>query len=285
MRTHMPLVAGAILGASAAVIITTLTLVKKNKKIFATGTMLHLLGAALAGAALGTSGYLLDRGAVAPDVLFVLLEIGVVALGAVHVVLLYPLNRWSRRERFLPEFGFTLLLALLGAVFFGLTYHWLGVAPFALLFGSAFCLFPLAFLVVKALDSWLAIPGKAYRHLALSPDKPPPVIRQTDQYLDLVFHIPIHSQTPEVAEFDIRSPLDSSLSDLFHYLIYRHNEQEKLDPRIPGIEIAEDNRRDKLYGWLFFTQKYNGREYIDPWQEVRTVLGNTTHIFVERVKP
>lgn len=286
MRTHsLPLVAGAILGAGAAVIIAVLTLVKKNKKIFVAGTVWYLLGTALLGAALGASGSLLDRGAVAPDTLYVVLEMSVIGLGAVHFVLLYRVNPWSRREGFLPEFAFTVLLALLGAACFGLTYYGLGVAGFAVLFGSAFCLFPLPFLVVKACDYWLAIPGRSYRPWLLPVDKQPPVIGYTSDYLDLIFHIPIRQGSPDVAEFDIRSPLDSNVGDLFHYLLYRHNEQEKLDPRIPGIQIAEDNRRDKLYGWLFFTRTHNRRQYIDPRQEVKSVLRNTTNIFVERVKP
>jgi hypothetical protein len=267
------------------VIIAVLTLVKKNKKIFVAGTVFYLLGTALLGAALGASGYLLDGAAVAPDTLYVLLEGGLVGLGGLHLALLYRVNPWSRRDSFLPEFAFTLLLALVGAAAFVLTGHWLGAARFAGLFGSVFCLFPLAFLVVKACDYWLAIPGKSYRPWHLPLEKQPPVIGPTREYLDLVFHIPVSQGSPDVAEFDIRSPLDSNVGDLFHYLLYRHNEQEKLDPRIPAIEIAEDNRRDKLYGWLFFTRHYNGRAYIDPRQDIKSVLGSTTNIFVERVTP
>jgi len=279
----VPVLLVIVLGAGASIGMAILAFLSKNKKIFVRNTILHLLCAVLIGALTGLSGYLLKKNLFHPTTLYILLEIDLIALGSLHVWAMYQFSPWSRREGFQSEFPFTLLVSLLGAIGFFFFYRWLGVGDYAPVFVTAFIFLPLVFLVIKAYDFWMAIPSKIYKPWYLPIDAPPAKIERVDQYKDLVFHIPVTRDSPQVAEFKIRSPLNKNLGDLFCYLVYRHNEQEKLDPTIPDIEIAENHRRDKLYGWLFFSENHQLKEYLNPDENINQVLHNATNIFVERV--
>jgi hypothetical protein len=169
----LPLLVAAFLGISASLVIAVSSLAKRNQKIFAGKTMLYLLGVALSGALLGTSGYLLDNSTISPTVLYPVLQLLLVGLSGLHFYFLYKINPWAHRERFLPEFLFTILLSLVGALSFALMYQWMEAPEHAPMFATVFCFFPLVFLVAKTYDFWAAIPGKEYFVYVLPVDQDP----------------------------------------------------------------------------------------------------------------
>ncbi len=122
--------------------------------------------------------------------------------------------------------------------------------------------FLLPVLFVYAYDAWLAIPPRVYRKWFYPVDRAVPLIELTDT-VRLNFHVTKQPDTPDMASYTVKAPIDRTLHDLFHYMIYSHNNEE--NPEQP-ILYHEHNHEGSLLGWVFYKSQWGGlrKQFLDP---------------------
>ena len=127
----------------------------------------------------------------------------------------------------------------------------LGLLPFLL---------PLLFLY--AYQAWLAIPPKIYRKWFYPVDQAVPLIELNDT-VRLNFRVAKAPDATGLATYTVKAPIDRTLHDLFHYMIYSHNAEE--NPEQP-ILYHEHNHEGSLLGWIFYKQSFGGlsKQFLDP---------------------
>ncbi|WP_116127002.1 TssN family type VI secretion system protein [Lewinella sp. IMCC34183] len=142
--------------------------------------------------------------------------------------------------------------------------------------------------VVYAHRMWLRIPIVIrFREPWMLPlRQDAPVIEPSADAVRLFFEIPIREEGPESVSFDVSVPRRTSLSQVFHHLLYEHNVHDRSHRR---IAIAYNNKSDYLYGWLLFRRrrKWWGpyRDYLameDPLRQTDLMNGET--VYAERVR-
>lgn len=203
-------------------------------------------------------------------------------LGLLHVYLLYRINPWSRRDQFLSEFLFTIFLAFIGAFTFILIFNFFDLPGYNKFLMSAYIFFPLAFLVMKASDLWLLIPEKKYLCWFPKLDEDAPYIEASLEFSELQFLIPADTKSSELIQKGIRAPLEMTIGEIFHYILFRHNVEENSKIQ---IQLKAGESLDTLFGWLFLVQKgiFKTNQVLDPnikIQETSVRKGDT--IFAKR---
>ena len=130
----------------------------------------------------------------------------------------------------------------------------------ALVLGLLPFLLPLLFWY--AYTAWLAIPPKIYRKWFYPVDRAVPLIELNDT-VRLNFRVAKAPDVSELAEYTVKAPIDRTLHDLFHYMIYSHNAEE--NPEQP-ILYHEHNHEGSLLGWIFYKQSFLGlsKQFLDP---------------------
>jgi len=121
-------------------------------------------------------------------------------------------------------------------------------------------LLPLLFLA--AYDAWIAIPPRIYRKWFYPVDQAVPLIELNDT-VRLNFQVAKEPEAAELASYTVKAPIDRTLHDLFHYMIYSHNAEE--NPEQP-ILYHEQNHEGSLLGWVFYKQSFGGlsKQFLDP---------------------
>lgn len=191
------------------------------------------------------------------------LEVLAFLLGVVHVLVSFRL--FPRLAE--GNIGSDLLMAgtilfLLAGAFTGL-FQWvqrseqflpalvLGLLPFLLplLFGYAY-------------RAWMAIQPKIYRKWFYPVDRAVPLIELNDT-VRLNFRVAKAPDDVALALYTVKAPIDRTLQDLFHYMIYSNNAEE--NPEHP-IQYHENNQEGSLLGWIFYKQSMGGlsKQFIDP---------------------
>jgi hypothetical protein len=102
------------------------------------------------------------------ETLFLLAQTGFFLFGTVHLILLYRIFSWARRDQvhkdrdsFLPEFLFTLLIMSSGGIGF-LLHFWYWVPEYSGFFSYTLPLFLVPFIFVKTIDAALQVPQPDY---------------------------------------------------------------------------------------------------------------------------
>lgn len=130
----------------------------------------------------------------------------------------------------------------------------------ALVSGLLPFLIPLLFLY--AYEAWIAIPPKIYRKWFYPIDRAVPLIELNDT-VRLNFRVSKAPDAAELATYTVKAPIDRTLHDLFHYMIYSHNSEE--NPEQP-IMYYEENHEGSLLGWVFYKESLGGlsKQFLDP---------------------
>lgn len=229
------------------------------REVFTKKLLMYALGALAIAAALGAA---FSRSESLVTV-FYWIEVLALVLGILHVLA-------SRRLFTYPnEGGFWTELLLAGAMLFLVAGAFTGLFQLmqrsdrflpALASGLVPFILPLLFLYAYA--AWLAIPPKIYRKWFYPVDHAVPLIELNDT-VRLNFRVAKAPDAPELASYTVKAPIDRTLHDLFHYMIYSHNAEE--NPEQP-ILYYEHNHEGSLLGWIFYKQSLGGlsKQFLDP---------------------
>lgn len=229
------------------------------KEVFTKKLLMYALGAMAIAAGLGAA-FARSESLVT---VFYWIEALAVVLGILHVVV-------SRKLfSYLPGGGFWSELLMAAAVLFLIAGAFTGLFQLmqrsdrflpALASGLIPFLLPLLFLY--AYTAWLAIPPKVYRKWFYPLDRAVPLIELNDT-VRLNFKVAKAPDASELATYTVKAPIDRTLHDLFHYMIYSHNAEE--NPEQP-ILYHEHNHEGSLLGWVFYKQGMGGlsKQFLDP---------------------
>ena len=273
-----------------------LLFVRGEKRLFTKRSNRFFLFTFLIFAVLGSTGLFIDRpfqwnNTIALSYILQFIFLG---FGLLHNRLLDRYHRWNDDHAMRITLPFSLLTAVIAALGF-FSIFWLTERPFfkevdgvADNLTASLIIGLLPFGVRLAHQYWNKIPivREEIVPWQLDLSKPVPVPEPNPRRsLRLLLSIPLKYQESKRIEFNISANLNSQLGDLFYHILHQHNIQEG---RAQQIEFAKDNKRDQIYGWVFFQKGkkwwWETKSYIDPYDQIQsTKLRNGDQIFVERV--
>ncbi len=244
-----------ILGILVFILLLVIKLLKGKTKVFVKKTNWYTLASSLGFALLGLTGLAIKPPpSISPPTLYLLLQLAVFSLGALHVYLFYKINPWANRSNLKLEFLYTTFLALTGCLVF-FTVFYLFEKPGPLLsksYADNFCMmalfFPLPLVFLKMWDYWRAIPRQEITGWQLPIGSPLPSMLPGNS-IHLTLLVTESFQSKEVIKLEALAPVERTLGEVFYYLLYRYNIEKK---SLRKIEIAEENSKDRVYEWLFF---------------------------------
>ncbi|GAB3509994.1 hypothetical protein GCM10027341_47780 [Spirosoma knui] len=154
------------------------------------------------------------------------------------------------------------MLLLIAGAFTGLFQTMQRSDRFLPALASGLIPFVLPLLFLYAYGAWLAIPPKIYRKWFYPVDRAVPLIELNDT-VRLNFRVAKEPDATDLATYTVKAPIDRTLHDLFHYMIYSHNAEE--NPEQP-ILYHEHNHEGSLLGWIFYKQSMGGlsKQFLDP---------------------
>jgi hypothetical protein len=281
-----------VLGLLAVILFALLRLLKGKVKIFIKKTNYYLLGAMLLFGLFGLFGMALQSNSMDASTLAWLFQFYVLGLAILHVWLLFEVLPWSNRSITWMEWVFTFLIMAIGAlafvqvcIYFEKVKRQLDIAwADNLMWGMV--LFPVPLLCLKLYDMWQAMPRVSISGWQLPLDVQPHVI-EPGKSVKVSFLVHAKYNTGQVIQIDILAPVERTLGETFHYILYRHNVEKKSYNK---IEVAEDNSRSKAYTWLFYKKKkffwwWTSRQYLKPDYRIRQLgFQNGEVIYLERIK-
>jgi hypothetical protein len=191
------------------------------------------------------------------------LEILALLLGVVHVLASRRLFPFIEEGAIWSEWLFAgALLFLMAGGFTGLFQALQRSDRFLVALVMGLLPFLLPLLLLYAYDAWAAIPAKIYRKWFYPVDRAVPLIELNDT-VRLNFRVTKTPDDADLATYTVKAPIDRTLQDLFHYMIYSHNAEE--NPEQP-ILYHEQNQEGSLLGWIFYKQSMGGlsKQFIDP---------------------
>ncbi|WP_338871363.1 TssN family type VI secretion system protein [Spirosoma sp. SC4-14] len=194
---------------------------------------------------------------------FYWIEIVALALGIVHVLVSRTMLPHIAQGGFWSEFLLAAAILLLTAgAFTGLFQGLQHSDRFLPALISGFLPFFLPLLFLYAYTAWLAIPPKIYRKWFYPIDRAVPLIELNDT-VRLNFRVSKTPDSIDLAIYTVKAPIDRTLHDLFHYMIYSHNAEE--NPEQP-IMYYEQNHEGSLLGWVFYKESLGGlsKQFLDP---------------------
>ncbi len=256
-----------------------LLLMKGETILFTKRVMWYLFFHFLGFAVLGSLGFLLRPPAISQVfwVFFILLLVSFL-LGVLYVFQREKLHSWIE---VLPrslgmEFLFALFLLSLNGIAFA-TIFWMTEFPgwdwearFVDDMIPAFLVYPIPFVLKTSRDLWNRIPVEKINTWILPIDAPVPLI-EPGRSVILHFHIPVTFRSKETIKFNTRAPIEKDLGEIFYFLLYRHNIERRAFNK---IQIAEDNKKAKMYGWQFYKKEklwgwWDRNKYVDPEQNLK----------------
>lgn len=274
-----------------------MALTKGETEVFSKRLTKHILTVFMMGAVLGAAAFLKRPPfKLSGQAIFIVSHLLMFVFGLWLTSTLYKKHFWvwGQPQSFrlaLPFVLFTTAFAALGYfVFFWMTEvpvfkNREGLADNHTL-GFLTALLPITILWTH--QAWNAIPivTRVLEPWIPDLDKKPVIIEPGPKSIPLSVHIPVRHLSNDIITFDIRAPLDNTFVEIFFHLLYKHN---ILDRSIRKIEIAEENKKSQIYGWVFFTahRKWWGirRLYIDPNDKIQFLsLEKGQKIFAERIK-
>lgn len=236
------------------------------KEVFTKKLLLYALGAMSIAAGLGAA-FARSESLVT---VFYWIEALALVLGVLHLLAA------RRLFSYVPEGGFWSELLMAGAMLFLIAGAFTGLFQimqrsdrFLPALASGLLPFLLPTLFLYAYQAWLAIPPRIYRKWFYPVDRAVPLIELNDT-VRLNFRVAKAPDALDLAAYTVKAPIDRTLHDLFHYMIYSHNAEE--NPEQP-ILYHEQNHEGSLLGWVFYKQSLGGlsKQFLDPTQ---TLLRN-----------
>ncbi len=221
--------------------------------------LMYALGTVAIAAALGAS---LARSESLVTVFYWIEGLALV-VGTIHVLVSRRLFSFITEGGFWSEFLLTTAtLFLIAAAFTGLFQSLQRSDRFLPALASGLLPFLLPLLFLYAYHAWLAIPPKIYRKWFYPIDQAVPLIELNDT-VRLTFRVAKSPDTLDLALYTVKAPIDRTLHDLFHYMIYSHNAEE--NPEAP-ILYYEQNHEGSLLGWVFYKESLGGlsKQFLDP---------------------
>lgn len=251
----IPLIGLFSIGLAALVLL----LVRRKGDVLNKKTVLYLLAGLVVAGGLGAALTRVESVVMG----FYWLEGLVLVLGVGHLVLVRQQFAWIQTAPIGDELLLltltTALLAMTQTLVYGLLRP-VGTLLPAQTLGWLPFLGPTLFML--AYEAFVQIPARAYRKWFYPVDREVPL-------LELVDTIRLHVQVskspdqPQLTTYTVKAPIDRSLHDLFHYMIYSHNNEE--DPQHP-IQYHESDTEGSLLGWVFYRPSLGGflKHYLDP---------------------
>ncbi|GAB3542693.1 TssN family type VI secretion system protein [Spirosoma fluminis] len=184
-------------------------------------------------------------------------------LGILHVMASRRMFLYAAEGGFWSELLLTVaMLMLLAGAFTGLFQTMQRSDRFLPALASGLIPFVLPLLFLYAYGAWLSIPPKIYRKWFYPVDRAVPLIELNDT-VRLNFRVAKEPDATDLATYTVKAPIDRTLHDLFHYMIYSHNAEE--NPEQP-ILYHEHNHEGSLLGWIFYKQSMGGlsKQFLDP---------------------
>lgn len=300
MTTPILIAAIAVLGLGFLLVI--FKLIKKGGKI-AAKLPVNFLVTALLYAVLGLMGFMLERGGHYtnfPVLMGTIVLLASLIIGIYFAQKLYEEWEWSTAAKFPKKIAYLSGIMLTGLLCFIIVF---------LLCESRD--FPTGQHLKTALAWWLAMPiigmllPATLKHAhelwnnipIISPFRQvfelpigssPPVIQLgRTAKVGFDFIIPLDYESDNILSSTVEIPLDKTLAEAFHYKLNDHNIVKR---SVKKIALAEGNKRDKLYGWLFYRPEkiwwglFIRKRYVNPHDSIGGRISNGDKIFVERVK-
>lgn len=198
-------------------------------------------------------------------------------LGMWHTWSMYRFQTWSKREHYLAEVCFTLLIFCFGVV----GYLWLfklvnETASNWLMAGTALP-FLLPFLVHKSYLLWQSIPDRIYYVWQYSERLPTPEPVEGETVM-LHFFMKKSDNSAKETKFTVKAPLNMKVGDIFHYFLNNYNKQHPDGPVVANSAMPP-------FGWYFYVKTgWAGKETVNPNISVfRNQLAEDTLIYAKRV--
>ncbi|GAB3894277.1 TssN family type VI secretion system protein [Spirosoma agri] len=229
------------------------------KEVFTKKMLMYAVGAIAIAAALGAA---FARSESLVTVFYWIEGIALV-LGIAHVLVTRKLFPFQASGGFWSELLLMVaVLFLIAAAFTGLFQGLQRSDRFLPALASGLLPFLLPILFLFAYNAWLAIPPRIYRKWFYPIDRAVPLIELNDT-VRLNFRVAKAPDVSELATYTVKAPIDRTLHDLFHYMIYSHNAEE--NPEQP-ILYYEQNHEGSLLGWVFYKESLGGlsKQFLDP---------------------
>lgn len=217
-------------------------------------------------------------------------------LSYLHFKNLSRYHGWSGDTLFRYGFPFTLLLSSICGLGFFIVFWLLEIPFFKVENGIAdnltssiiISFLPLSIVWVHSL--WNEIPVKQIKKPKLwfpNISKVPAPYHPSASAVNIEWKIPLRMSQPDrIVTLFSRGNLDMSLGEIFFLVLHENNIVKR---SLQKIEIAENNDKKKVYGWLFFNAQkdtnFQKKKYINPNLTVRQLgLDVNNQIIAERVK-
>jgi hypothetical protein len=180
---------------------------------------------------------------------FIFFQVLFLLYGGLHIYMMQRKMDWGKdKQTFLPDFIFTLLILLAGAICFVLAYRWVNREGLELpmMWSALFFIIPL--FVWHTFLTALAIPPKVLNQWYYPVHEPmeDPEESKLRNMLLISFEFQKNGQDPFFTNFRAKAPVDMELGELFYYFINDYNE------RHPQGQILFSNGTGKPHGWMFY---------------------------------
>lgn len=282
-----------LFGSAVLILFMLLKFLKGDVKIFVKRTNYYLLGTALSFALLGLIwGLLIHAKTWSVTTSAWVFQLACLGLGILNAWLMFEVLPWPNRSLARLEWLFALLMMAVGGLAFFQTCIYFEKAKrdldvaFADNIVGGVILFLVPLLCMKLYEMWQAIPRVTVTGWHLPLDMRPPVI-EPGKSVKLTFLVHASYNAGQLIQIDILAPIERTVGETFHYIIFRHNVEKNAYNK---IEVAENNSRQKAYTWLFFRRFkflwfWTTKRYLKPDYRIRQFeFQNGEMIYVERVR-
>lgn len=179
--------------------------------------------------------------------MFINMQCATLALGVLHTVLLFKINRWPKRDSFWPELVFTVFVGCIGFIGFTWVFGYLNGNAYLYLFATSAILFPVPFLFIKTFDYAMQIPALDYPKWHYSQDAVPEIESLPDDKVIIValeFYRNVGDNAPVKSR--AKAPLRMEFGSYFALFINEYNEANI------GKNISYLDQSHQSFGWTFY---------------------------------
>ena len=257
MTTDLLLTLASLLSVALAAL--TVLLLRRKTDVLTKKMGLYLLTGLVVAGALGAGLAKIESVTAG----FYWLEGLVLLLGVAHLVMARQQFAWLRTAAVADELALLSLVAALLAMSQSLGSGLLrSNGPFLPATALGWLPFYLPTVFMLAYEAFVLIPARVYRKWFYPVDREVPLIELVDT-IRLHVRVSKGPDNPLLTTYTVKAPIDRTLHDLFHYMIYSHNHEE--NPESP-IQYHEVDTEGSLLGWVFYRPKLRGfvKSYLDP---------------------
>lgn len=178
---------------------------------------------------------------------FLFLQVLFICWGIIHLFTLYRFLKWAGEGAFWAELIFTVVVMLLGAICFVMTYRIINREGLELIMATAVIAFIVPFFVYYTYRKAIAIPPKIFRqwYYPVHAHLQDPDESKLKNLLVISFEFQKKEADRYFTNFRAKAPADMEFGQLFYYFINDYNERH---PNA-AIHYAAENTPN---GWIFF---------------------------------